>query len=167
MAETIEIHTLRRVLQDWTGENGVMLAESAHAFADDELSDLYDNAIIEVSDGAATASTATPIYRSLAFTVARADGLLMLAQDTARRHKWSINNKVVDEDNISEKLVSIARELRLRYTEHQRRALTRDIENLESPDITPGGTVVFNSTAAQTSARNFNNRDVKRNTPKY
>jgi hypothetical protein len=163
MAETITIHKLRRLLQDFYDADGVQLSASDQAFADDEIADLYDNALLEVQDIAPSSSSAG----ALAINVAKADGLLMLAQDAARRHKWEVNNKVVDEDNISEKLVSIAREIRLRYQEHQRIRLKKELEDLSTPDVTPGSTLVFNNTVDAHRDRNFGGNNVKRNQARF
>ena len=166
MADTTVLMRLRRLLQDLYGQDGSQLAQSAQAFADDELADLYDNAVTEASDGKRGAATATSLDSALAMLIARADGLLMLAQDSARRHLWTVNNKTLDEDNISGKLVAIARELRQRYTEHQNRTLKREIEDLTDSSVTPGGTLVFNNSTPLHSDRDFSNRDVNRNQPR-
>lgn len=165
MATTEQILKLRRKLQDFYDQNGTQLTDALQAFKDDEIGDLVDDAFSEVSLGQRNYLTASAEDTPLAMIIARADGLLMIAQDQSRRTKWDINNKVIDGTETPKRLIEIARELRQRYNDHVNRKLKREVEvGLEARPT--GGILRLNDTVPTAASRNFNNKDVRRNTPR-
>lgn len=165
MATTEQILKLRRKLQDFYDQDGIQLEDSQRAFHDDELNDLLDDAISEVSLGQRDETSFVAEDIPLAMLIARADGCLMIAQDESRRTKWEINNKVIDPSETPKRLIEIAKELRTRYNDHVNRKLKRDVEvGLESRPT--GGLLTINPTVTPHYNRDFNNRDVRRNTPR-
>lgn len=166
MATTAQIDKLRRKLQDFYDQAGAVLQSSDQAFNDTELGELIDDGFLEVSLGERTSVTAIAEDGPLADLLARVDGLLMLAQDESRRTKWDINNKVVDPTKTSDQLIACSRELRSRYDQHMNRKLKRD--SGAGLDARPaGGILRFNNTVASVGARDFNNKDIRRNTPRH
>ena len=155
---------LRRKLQDLYDDANVLLAAAKQAFTDDEVNDLIDDAFVEVSDGKRTSTTPAADDVPLAMLVSRADGVLMLAQDESRRQKWEMNNKIVDGTEGAKRLIDVAKELRQRYKEHRDRTLKAQVEGVVERPI--GGQMIMNATVAASSARDFNNRDVRRNMPR-
>lgn len=165
MATVAQITKCRRLLQDMYDGEGVQLTTATQAFADDELNDLIDDAFAEVTEGSRTALTAVPADTPLAMLIARADGILMIAQDETRRKKWEINNKVIDDTNSAKGLIAIAKELRQRYESHKKRQLDRDLnDKTERP---AGGVLHLNPTVDYHYNRDFDNRDVRRNRPRH
>jgi hypothetical protein len=164
MATTEQIQNLRRRLQDFYDKDGAQLVAADQAFSDDELNHLIDDGFTEASDGARSALNGTGADGPMAMIIARADGLLQLAQDESRRVKWSINNKTVDDTEASKRLIEIARELRMRYKDHRARGLQRELSDKVNR---PTGSILrLNDTTAYHNDRQFVNRDTRRNTPR-
>jgi len=164
MALTEQKFKLRRLLQDLYDRDGTQLTESNRAFQDDELDDLIECAAVEVTEGLRSVSQLTGPDLALVMLVARSDGVLMLAQDEARRKKWNINNKTIDSTETPKRLIEIARELRMRYQGHKDRSLKKELEDgLNRPT---GGILRLNDTVPLSTARDFNNSDVRRNKPR-
>ncbi len=164
MATAEQRMKLRRKLQDLYDNDGDQLTNSTQAFQDDELDDLIEEGFGEATDGARTSSQASGDALSLAILLARADGLLMLAQDEAKRKKWELNNDVIDDTGHPKRLIEIATELRRRYESHRDRKQQLVLESKENRPT--GGVLKFNDTVSTTASRNFNNRDTRRNTPR-
>ncbi len=164
MATVIQIGNLRRRLQDFYDKDGNLLVSTDHAFADDELNVLIDDGFAEATDGARTALTLNAVDLPLAMMLARADGLLQLAQDESRRLKWEVNNKIIDNTDAAKRLIEIARELRQRYNAHRDRLLKKELsDKVERPT---GGVLRLNDSVDLHLNRDFNNRDVSRNKPR-
>ena len=164
MATTEQIQNLRRRLQDFYDKDGTQLAAADQAFSDDEMNHLIDDGYTEASDGERSYLTGSGADGPMAMMIARADGLLQLAQDESRRTKWSINNKTVDDTEAPKRLIEIARELRQRYKDHRARGLQKELSNLSARPT--GGMLTLNNTVPPAGARDFANRDVRRNTPR-
>jgi len=164
MALTAQIQSLTRKLQDFYDKLGKQLTNPNQAFTDDELDDLINQAFLEVTEGARTAELGNGEDQSLAFMVAKADGILMLAQDEAKRKRWEFNQNIIDDTGYPKRLIDIARELRMRYEKHQDRKLQKILENKQV--VATGGLFTINSTTPLHQDRKFDNKDVKRNKPK-
>lgn len=160
MATALQLHNLRVKLNDFTDKDGNILEPNQQAFRDTELDTIYDDAANEVNDHT------TPLTlqgEAWAMLVARADGILLLAHDESRRLQWTINNKTVNETGVSKGLTDIARELRLRYENAKNRQQALAI-SMTAPRPA-SARMDFNNTVKPHSARNFDNMDVKRNSP--
>lgn len=167
MATAEQIERLRRNINDYSDKDGNPLPITEQTFTDEELTDILDAAFLEVSEGAYTADTVTGEYISLGFLVAKIDAILQIAQDEARRIKWSVNNKVVDPSTVSTRLTNIAEQLRLRYKEHMGRKLAAKEEGVTNPNC--GSVITFNTTVGLHSTRKFDNtnKNIRRNTPNW
>lgn len=162
MATTAQKEKLRRKIQDYYNKrDGTVLASSDNAFQDDELDDILDDAFIEVTDGERTSATGTAIDESMAMLLSRADAIIMIAQDEARRIRWQANNEIIDPTQIAPNLIAAARELRARYDNYRKRKQEKEVEGVENRPS--GGIARFNSTTGIHSDRNFNNSSVRRN----
>lgn len=162
MATTAQIQKLRRKIQDFYNKRTrEQLSSDEQAFHDEELEDIIDDASAEVSDGASNAESLSALHESWMILLARADAILQIAQDEARRIKWQMNNDVVDPSNVAINLVRIAETLQKRYKDARDRQLK---ENVEGVTNRPTGNLMnFNSTVRSNSERNFNNATVNRN----
>jgi len=155
---------LRINLQDYVDKDGNLLKVGQQTFTDSEIDALIENAFLEVSEGNSQSENSDPKYSPLANLIARSDGLLMIATDEARRIKWTVNNKVFDETDVSKRLIDIARELRARYSAAKDRELKRIVEGVVNRNS--GTMMTFNNTVTSHLNRDFNNRDVRRNKPR-
>lgn len=162
MATAAQILKLRRKLQDYYSKRtGAVLSSSEYAFTDVELTDLIDDAFAEVSDGEADADTGTALHEAMAMIVSRVDGLLMIAQDEARRLKWQTNNEINDPTAIADNLVKVAKQLQDRYEQYKKRKLQEELAGITGRPT--GGVLTFNSTVPLHLNRNFDNATVRRN----
>lgn len=162
MATTAQIQKLRRKVQDfYSARTGAQLTASEQAFKDDELADIIDDAAAEATDGDAAAQDLSPKQESLTMLLARADAMLQIAQDEARRIKWQTGNEIQDPSRVAENLVMVATALQRRYKDARDRALKEEIEGVSSRPT--GGRMSFNSTVKGHYERNFNNSSTKRN----
>ena len=157
-----QVQKLRRKIQDfYSKRDGSVLGSSNQAFKDDELEDILEDAYIEVTDGARTAATATAHDTAMAMILGRADAILQVAQDEARRVRWQTNNEIIDPTMIARNLIAAARELRMRYEGYRKRKLEEKVEGVENRPS--GGLARFNSGIKTHEERNFNNATVRRN----
>jgi hypothetical protein len=167
MATEVQIERLRRNINDIYDKDGNFLLEADQTFVDSELSDILDAAFVEVSEGLRTYETAVGEDIPLGYLVAKADAILQIAQDEARRIKWSVNNKVIDPTTVSARLIKIAEQLRLRYKDHMDRKLSAKQEGVTNQNC--GTKLTFNTTVSAHSERKFDNtnRNIRRNQPRW
>jgi len=167
MASAEQILKLRRRINDYYDANGSVLPSDDQTFTDDELSEVLDDAISEVTEGESDYSDVSDEDFSIAMLVARSDCLLMIAQDQARKTRWQVNNKVVHANQVSENLTKIAQELRRRYEGIMDRKLKAKIEGVSKSNT--GGVLRFNTTTKTYSDYKFDstNKNIKRNQPKW
>jgi hypothetical protein len=162
VATTAQVQKLRRKVQDfYSKRTGTELDASQFAFKDEELEDIIDDAFAEVTDGARSASDATSLDTAMAMLLSRADAILQIAQDEARRLKWQKNNEIVDPQFVATSLVQVAKALQQRYENYRKRKLEAEIEGVSTRPS--GGRLDFNTTVSPAIDRNFDNRTVKRN----
>lgn len=162
MATAAQIAKLRRKIQDfYNARTGAELGTSEQAFRDVELEDIIDDAAAEVTDGASTAATIGAGDTPLMMLVARADAMLQIAQDEARRIRWQTGNEIQDPTKVAENLVMVAEALQRRYKEARDRDLKREIEGVGGRPT--GGRMDFNSTVKKYHERNFDHGTIKRN----
>lgn len=162
MATTAQIQKLRRKIQDfYNPQTNAQLTSDQQAFQDDELADIIDDAVAEVTDGAQLAENIDPKFEAWAMMLARADAMLQIAIDEARRIKWETGNEVQDPSQVAPNLISIAKALQSRYKDARDRELKEAIAGIASRPA--GGKMVFNSSVKSNSTRNFNNPTVRRN----
>jgi len=162
MATTAQIQKLRRKAQDfYSARTGDQLTASEQAFKDDELADIIDDAAAEATDGASSADTLGAKDEALTMLLARADAMLQIAQDEARRIKWQTGNEIQDPSKVAENLVMVANSLQRRYSQARDRALKEEIEGITSRPT--GGRLNFNDTVKPYYERNFDNATVRRN----
>lgn len=162
MATVAQVQKLRRKVQDFYNKRTrELLTADEQAFHDDEIEDIIDDASAEVTEGAATAESLTPLQESWMMIVARADAILQIAQDEARRIRWQTNNEIVDPTMVASNLVRVADSLSKRYKEAKDRELKKEIEGVDSRPA--GSNMKFNSTVKGHYERNFDNRTVRRN----
>jgi len=163
MATTVQVQKLRRKIQDfYSKRTGQPLGPSEYAFADEELFDIIDDAAAEATDGTANAESMNALQESWCMLIARADAILQIAQDEARRIKWQANQEIVDPSNVAQNLVEVVKALQQRYSEARQRQLTAKIEGIS--ERSTGGMLNFNSTVQPHYQRNFDNSTVRRNT---
>jgi len=162
MASTAQIHKLRRKLEDFYNKRtGDQLTTAEQAFKDDEINDIIDDAIAEATDGEADYTSVSQYQLSLALILGRADGVLQVAQDEARRIRWQTNNEINDPSMVAANLVRVAEALQKRYAQARDRDLKKLIEGVDNRPT--GAAMKFNGTVKANSERNFNNRTVNRN----
>lgn len=162
MATTAQIEKLRRLLQDFYNKRtGAALVAGEYAFTDTEIGDIIDQGFLEVSDGERTSSTGTARDEVYALIIARADGIMMIAQDEARRIKWQTNNVIIDPSKIAENLMSVAKALLQKYENMKKRELDAAKAGIVSRPT--GGNLRFNDTITRHYERNFNSATVQRN----
>lgn len=162
MATSAQILKLRRKIQDYySARTGEVLTTGEQAFKDDELEDIIDDAAAESTDGGSTAADLTPKDEALTMILARADAMLQIAQDEARRVKWQTGNEIQDPSKVAENLVMVAEALRRRYKDARDRALREEIAGVGSRPT--GKNMHFNDTVKRNYERNFDNGTVKRN----
>lgn len=162
MATTAQIQKLRRKVQDfYSARTGSQLTAAEQAFKDDELADIIDDAAAEATDGAASADTMGARDEALTMLLSRADAMLQIAQDEARRIKWQTGNEIQDPSKVAQNLVLVANSLQRRYSQARDRALKEEIEGVSGRPT--GGRMNFNSTVKPYYERNFDNSSVRRN----
>ena len=165
MATNAQIQKLRRKIQDfYSKRTGAELSASEQAFKDDELQDIIDDAFAEVTDGLRDANEANALDEAMMILVARADAILQIAQDEARRIKWQVNNEIIDPESIAKNLLEVAKALQQRYENYRKRKLQEEINGI-SVKTSPGSRMDFNSSVTSGSERNFDNSVVNRNRP--
>lgn len=163
MATAAQVQKLRRKIQDfYSKRTNLPLTPSEYAFADEELFDIIDDAAAEATDGSSGADSMNALQESWAMLIARADAVLQIAQDEARRIKWQANQEIVDPTKVAENLVAVAKALQDRYREARQRQLTAKIEGIN--ERSTGGMLNFNSTVKPHYQRNYDNSTVRRNT---
>ena len=162
MATTQQIQKLRRKIQDfYNARTGVALTESEQAFKDPELADIIDDAAAEATDGAAAAEGLDTKQEAHTMLLARADAMLQIAGDEARRIRWQTGNEIQDPTQVASNLVKIAETLQKRYAQARDRELKEEIAGVGSRPT--GGNMRFNTTVKNHCERNFDNATVKRN----
>lgn len=162
MATTAQIQKLRRKAEDFYNKRtGQPLTADEQAFKDDELADIFDDAVAEATDGAATPETLDAKQEAWAMLLARADAMLQVAQDEARRIRWQTGNEIQDPTQVAPNLVRVAEALQKRYHQARERQLKEEIEGVTNRPT--GGRMDFNTTTPRHCDRNFNNATVKRN----
>ena len=162
MATTAQIQKLRRKVQDfYNARTGSQLTASEQAFKDDELADIIDDAAAEATDGASSASDLGAKDEALTMLLSRADAMLQIAQDEARRILWQTGNEIQDPSRVAQNLVMVADALQRRYSQAKNRSLKEEIEGISSRPT--GGRMHFNSTVKGYYERNFDNGTIKRN----
>jgi hypothetical protein len=162
VATEAHINELRRKVQDfYNARTGAILTTEQQAFTDTELGEIFDSAVAEATDGEATAATINPFQKSLAMLLARADAMLQVAQDEARRIKWQTGNEVQDPSQVAPNLVKVAESLQKRYQQARERKFKE--EQVGITNRPTGGTLKFNDTVKGHYERNFNNATVNRN----
>lgn len=163
MATTAQIEKLRRKIQDYYNpQTNVALTSDEQSFQDDELTDIIDDAAAEVTDGASTSDQLDAKHEAWMMLLARADAMLQIAQDEARRIKWQTGNEIQDPTSVAPNLVAVAKTLQQRYKDARDRALKEEIAGIGSRPT--GGNMRFNTSVKSYSERNFNNAAVRRNT---
>lgn len=162
MATAHQIEKLRKKLQDaYNKRTGAPLTASEYAFNDDELADIINDASAEVTDGLTSAEDLTTHSEAMMILVARADAILQIASDEARRIKWSNNNEAVDPSEVAKNLIAVSKELIARYKAHRDRVQQNIIAGVANRPS--GGLMTFNGSVRSNSDRNFNNATVRRN----
>ena len=162
MATAAQISKLRRKIQDfYNARTGAELTSGEQAFKDAELDDIIDDAAAEATDGASLSANLSAKDEALTMLIARADAMLQIAQDEARRIRWQTGNEIQDPTKVAENLVMVAEALQRRYKEARDRALKEEIAGVGSRPT--GGRMNFNSTVKGNYERNFDNGTVKRN----
>lgn len=162
MATVAQIQKLRRKIQDaYNARTGDPLTASEQAFKDDELADIIDDAIAEATDGEATAATVNSKQEAWAMLLSRADAMLQIAGDEARRIRWQTGNEIQDPTSVAPNLVRIAEALQKRYKQARDLAFQEAKEGITSRPI--GSNLRFNDSIKRHYERNFDNRTVRRN----
>lgn len=162
MATTAQIEKLRRKIQDYyDARTGAVLTTTDWAFQDDELEDIIDDASAEATDGAAAAADLSAKQEAWMMLLARADAMLQIAGDEARRIRWQTGNKIQDPTQVAGNLVKVAEALQKRYRDARDRELKEEIAGVGSRPT--GGNLRFNDTVKKHCERNFDNATVRRN----
>lgn len=162
MATTAQIQKLRRKIQDfYNARTGAQLTESEQAFKDDELADIIDDAAAEATDGSATAESLNSKQEAWTMLLSRADAMLQIAGDEARRIRWQTGNEITDPTQVAPNLVKIAEALQKRYSDARKREIEEEIAGIGSRPT--GGNLRFNDTIKRHCERNFDNATVRRN----